>query len=224
MGVTHNLNSDNVIQDLLDRVAALERNAPSGHTSVSTGQFRIASIDGLLVEGQERVTGILVVDGTLQVTGTQTVSGTLVVSGGQIITGVFTVNGVTTHNGQTIFVGDVDITGVVNLTGTMNVVAPGQIKVGDLIISPTVADGTGLSAPVKIQLDTPLVEVTQSLGVGQSLVVDGAVTAQQTLTVVLALTVEGGVYLTGLPPKTGTGLLPGLLWQDTTGQTFVIVS
>jgi cytoskeletal protein CcmA (bactofilin family) len=176
MGIIYDPTQDNPVLELAERVSALERMAPAGSTSITTGRFRVASIDGLVVEGQERVTGILVVDGALQVTGTQTVSGTLVIGGGQIINGTFTINGTTTINGNTTYVGDVAVTGTLNLTGTFNVVGGGQIKVGDLTISPSVAAGTGFAAPVRIVLDTPLVEV-QSLGVGQSLVVEGNITA-----------------------------------------------
>lgn len=190
---------------LARRVEALEKAAPAGFTSITRGTFRVASIDGLLVEGQERVTGILVVDGTLQVTGTQTVSGTLVISGGQIINGTFVINGTTTVNGNSTYVGDVNITGILNitgttnLTGTMNVTGGGQIKVGDLTIAPTVASGTGIAAPVKIVLSTPLTEV-QALGVDQSIVAPN------------------------LPIATGTGLPAGVLRLGPGGAIQVVVS
>lgn len=206
MSRSYNPFRDDLLGELLDRVRVLESNAPTGNSSVSKGAFEIRSIDGLIVEGQARVTGILVVDGTLTVSGTETVTGSLIISGGQIINGTFIINGTTTVNGVSTYVGDVNITGLLNLTGTMHVLGGGQIKVGALTISPTVADGSGLNAPVKIKLDTPLVEVTQSLGVGQSLVVEGTAAFQATVTVELGLTAEGDIVAPNFPLSTRTDI------------------
>ncbi len=187
--------------DLVRRVEKLERAAPTGFSSVTRGTFRIASMEGLKVEGSERVTGILIVDGTLQVTGTETVSGTLVISGGQIINGTFVINGTTTVNGATTFVGDVHITGTATLTGTLAVTGGGQVQIGLMVLSPALSGGGGgISSPVDITVSTPKLDVA------------GALTVDQT------------VVLSNLPPKFGTGLLPGLLWIDGSGVVYQIIS
>ena len=165
---TPDLNA-NPLVEFARRIQRLERQAALGFSSITRGSLRVASLEGLIVEGSERVTGILIVDGTLQVAGTQTVSGTLVVTGGEVITGTFTVNGPTTFNGNltiagatvitgtfqingattingvTVVNGDMDINGTLDLSGTLNVTGGGKIQAGAVVIDGT--SGGRVAAP-----------------------------------------------------------------------------
>jgi hypothetical protein len=151
---------DDPVADLARRVKILEKGNNLGYSSISEGSLRVASVEGLIVEGSERVTGLLLVDGTLQVTGTESVTGTLVVSGGQIITGTFRIDGETTINGHTVingttdieghttFNGPTDIIGALGLSGSMTVkpgggidVQNGTVKVGSMRLDPNVSSG-----------------------------------------------------------------------------------
>ena len=72
--------------------------------------------------------------------------------------------------------GNVDLTGILSLLGTLSVATGGSIEVGDVVIESGVGGSGGMTAPVKITLQTPLVDVLGALGVSQALVAQGAVT------------------------------------------------
>jgi hypothetical protein len=74
MAKIDNLN-DGEMKDVLRRLRALEKQASAGFTSVNRGAFRIASPEGLIVEGSAKVTGELKGEGTLNWTGPVNVSG-----------------------------------------------------------------------------------------------------------------------------------------------------
>lgn len=116
------------------------RQTQLANASVTRGQVRIASQEGLRVEGTGRVTGTLYIDGLEQVDGTLRVIGTLDIngpvdiagnvtrSGNETATGNTTLNGLLTVNGDAIFNsssqatfnGPVDIVGATDITGTLN--------------------------------------------------------------------------------------------------------
>jgi hypothetical protein len=134
--------------ELEKRVRRLERGSNLGYSSISEGSLRVASMEGLIVEGSERVSGLLLVGGTLTVTGVESITGTLIVSGGQVITGTFRIDGETTINGHTTFNGPTDIIGALGLSGTLTVkpggnidVQNGTVKVGSMTLDPNIASG-----------------------------------------------------------------------------------
>ena len=116
MGLSDNLKGDE-LGAFVRRTRALETQAPVGFTSVTKGRLRVASAEGLVVEGSQRISG------TSTVTGTQTVSGTQAVSGTQ------------------------DVTGALNVSGPQTISGGGTLNVGTLTISPTGPWGSKFAAP-----------------------------------------------------------------------------
>lgn len=139
---------DIIYQELLQLrllVQQLLTQSPLGYSSITEGSLRVASNEGLIVEGSAKVTGYLVVTGTLRGTGTFEWLGTMNISGAQNVTGPTTFTGQVTVNGPWKLVGNGQITGNVDLTGDLRVLPGGLIRVGDMIIDP--ADGGSVRFP-----------------------------------------------------------------------------
>lgn len=152
-----------VLSDHERRLRRLERSPQIGFTSIDEGSLRVASADGLIVEGSARVSGVLLVTGTENVDGTLSISGHLIVSGDMnvtgptVISGTFQVDGETTINGhtvvngnmdvngQTVFNGDMDVNGALDLSGTLTVTGGGKIQAGVVVIDGT--SGGRIAAP-----------------------------------------------------------------------------
>lgn len=116
-------------------VRRLQASTAIQNTAVDRGALRVKSAEGLEVGTAEDPTGSEVVYGVLRIVG-------------QLIGA-----GVLTWNGGWVLAGDGDITGDVDLTGNLTVLAGGQIKVGNVLITPgaggKITVGTG-SAQVVI--------------------------------------------------------------------------
>lgn len=136
---------------LVRNVRTLGTNAPIGFSSVTKGGLRIASSQGLLVQGSSSTTGTANVSGTQSVTGTANNSGVVNNSG--------TINntGTSTNTGQT------NLNGPVALVGTQTVSGGGKIVVGPLTISPTGTYGSKISCSTNIELAAPTVVVSGNL-------------------------------------------------------------
>jgi hypothetical protein len=140
MARIRNLDADRSVEQVR-RIDSLERATPLEDSSVTRGRVRIASNEGLLVEGSQKVSGVLVVTGTLKVVGRflldgiTTMTGDLVSSGTALFTGAFTSRGTTRFEGPTtqkgVFhvEGDQDNTGKLDIKGTATVKAGGKIVV-----------------------------------------------------------------------------------------------
>jgi len=116
------------------RTQKLESQAPTGFSSVTRGQFRVASPEGLKVEGSQRVTGQLYIDGYELVAGQLEVSGSFVVSGNADVTGPMAVRGPLTVRGDTTFVGPLRIEGSAAIVGPLRI--EGRVDVsGPLVMS-----------------------------------------------------------------------------------------
>ena len=208
---TDNTKGDEIAA-LVRRIEKLERQAPAGFTSITRGALRVASPEGLIVEGSEKVTGTLDVTGTLTVSGTINGDGTITWAGPVTFTGATNLNGPIEVNGASHFVGlatvdgDMDVNGTLNvdgpagingptflrgsteLTGDLTVDGGGKIHVGGMTLDPAVSGaGTvgGISAPVTLLLSAPTVQMTSSARV------------------VGLLNAAGGVSLTNLPTIPG---------------------
>lgn len=111
------------LQKLARRVDQLARKVTTGFSSITRGQLRIASNEGLLVQGSAKIEGWLIVTGTERVTGTLSVEGHLVVGGDMDFTGPMVVKGTAKFtgplsiDGPTKIKGDTDITGDVTTSG-----------------------------------------------------------------------------------------------------------
>lgn len=115
------------LERLVRRVEKLERAAPIGFSSITRGSLRVASPEGLIVEGSEKVTGTLDVTGTLTIEGTLNGNGTITwtgpatLSGDATVAGPLHVNGATDINGDTTVKGPFHVQGSTDITGTLAV-------------------------------------------------------------------------------------------------------
>ncbi len=139
---------------LVGRVARLEAGANLGFSSITRGSLRIASTEGLIVEGSARVSG------SLNVTGTETVSGTL------NVVGVLMGNGEIVWTGPASFTGDTDIGGTLDVTGNAKFTANTEIG-GTLKVTGT----TRLEAAVTL-LNDLIVQGAGKIRVGTSMTLD----------------------------------------------------
>lgn len=127
MSYEDNLN-DNPIPSILRRLRILETTAPVGFTSISRGALRVASNEGLLVQGSQKVEGWLVVTGTERVTGLLEVLGTLSVAGQMNVTGPLNTSGEMNVNGP------LKVSGATTLGAILTLAAGGKIVGGGMTI------------------------------------------------------------------------------------------
>lgn len=106
------------LQRVFNELRELRVKVNAGFSSITRGALRIASNEGLLVEGSAKVSGWLVVTGTARVVGLLEGSGTLDWTGPVNLAGAQTVTGPTTFNGTWKLAGNGEITGNVTSTGT----------------------------------------------------------------------------------------------------------
>jgi len=121
-----------------DAIRRSQTASPTGFASITRGQFRIASDEGLLVQGSQRVTGRLNIDGIEIVDGQLLVNGSFVLAGNADFTGPVAIRGVLRIEGDTWMVGPVRIEGDLDLSGK-------TIMTGDLDLLGNLrvkADGT----------------------------------------------------------------------------------
>lgn len=124
-----------MLRQLAHRVRRLENATPLQDASITRGRLRIASVEGLQVEGSQRVSGVLIVSGEEIVNGILTVTGVLIVSGSSQFTGSTQFTGPTLQtgtfviDGNTTITGQVAISGDMRLTGDLDVDPGGRIRV-----------------------------------------------------------------------------------------------
>lgn len=209
------------LKTLAQQVKQLLTQSPLGYSSITRGSLRVASNEGLIVDGSAKVTGYLVVTGTLRGTGTFEWLGTMNISGAQNVTGPttfsgsVTVTGEWTQNGVWHLNGDGDITGDVGVTGDVTILPGGKLQVGDMIIDPS--DGGSVTFP-----GGAVVHAGSSGGIEMR---DGSYAAVVTDSgasvgrLGRAITVsESGFRMDGLPSGSpGNGTAAGVLYEDGLG-------
>lgn len=123
------------LRDLLRRVRQLETGSPLGNTSITRGALRVASPEGLIVEGSETVSGTLDVTGTLVLSGVLNGDGTITwtgptnLQGVTVITGDTTVQGPFHVDGATDINGTLAVKGATTLSNDLNVTTGGGITI-----------------------------------------------------------------------------------------------
>jgi hypothetical protein len=206
-----NLNA-NELARLVKRIERLEAAAPVGFTAVSRGALRIVSEEGLIVEGSARISGVMTGDGTLLWTGPITFTGPFTINGATTQNGQYTVDGDTTVNGDFDVVGTWDlqgngkITGNVGMTGVLTIQTGGAVKVGTVTLGITSNGRPGLDfdgATLTENADRLALESGQAtIGVAPGF---AAVAFNENSVVVSddRITIEGPVYMPGLPTISG---------------------
>lgn len=142
---------ENEWKELKDRVRKLESGSPTGFTSITRGSLRVASPEGLIVEGSQRVSG------TLRVTGTEIVDGTLRITGTLTVQGPTTLGGRTTISGDTTVSGRFDVDGPVTVDGNLNINGTTKITGDTTVSGPFHVDGdTDVDGRLQINGQTTL--------------------------------------------------------------------
>ncbi|MCT2085034.1 hypothetical protein M3D75_02790 [Microbacterium enclense] len=124
------------IKDIFYRLRKLESGSWLENSSITSGRMRF--IGGTLrVDSGGRVEIV----GTLQVDGTSTVTGQFTVTGPWSLQGDGTITGRVTISGPVQITGNVDLTGVMTVTGEIRVSGSGRVRIGDMVLDPSVAGG-----------------------------------------------------------------------------------
>lgn len=156
------------LRDLHTRIRRLEAGADIGFSSITRGRLRVASNEGLLVEGSSKVEGWLIVTGTERVTGLLEILGELVASGD------ITLSGTTDITGPVDITGAVHIDGTTSLTKTLTVSSPGKIVVAG-VNDATLQDGAlSFDTGGKLQAYTTGATLQNSTGVSAVRVGNGS--------------------------------------------------
>ncbi|WP_424462871.1 peptidoglycan DD-metalloendopeptidase family protein [Pseudoclavibacter helvolus] len=181
------------VEEIKTRLDTVETQAPMGYSSVTDGQIRIASPEGLWVEGEGgikldgrmdaqgviSITGLLeLLDGsTLTVKGTASVEGSFTASGTNNLTGTNNLSGPTTVSGTLTGTGDFTLNGVTRLNGNTFITGNSTITGSMTVMSAFTTSG-----------DTTL---------GGTLTIAGATTVNNTFRTNGAVTVAGSITVTG---------------------------
>lgn len=194
-----NLN-DSALRDILTRLRILESMAPVGFTAVTRGALRIASNEGLLVEGSAKVDGWLIVTGTERVTGLLEVLGTLQGSGSIVWTGPASFSGDTSIGGNLDVTGETTLQALVTLLNDLVVSGAGKIIIEGGPSPITLQNGTlGFGTGAKLEADGGGARLVASGGSGPRVFAfPGSVGMQHSLghSVIVTssqTTVEGGL-------------------------------
>ncbi|WP_404475130.1 hypothetical protein [Microbacterium aerolatum] len=188
------------VAEILRRIRVLETQAPVGFTSVTRGALRVASNEGLLVEGSAKVDGWLVVTGTERVTGRLEGSGTFDWTGPMNLRGAQSVTGPTTFTGQVTVNGPWDLNGNGDITGNVVVRSGGAITV----------QGPGGNVTLSSSYSAPRI----NLGGAQ---IDGGSALTFTAGTTVIYFANGTIRIAGIPTRSGTGLPAGAVGADPDG-------
>ncbi|VXB32487.1 M23 family metallopeptidase [Pseudoclavibacter sp. 8L] len=186
------------IQELKTRVLVVETQAPLGYSSVTDGQIRIASPQGLWVQGEGgiRLDGRMDADGVIDVTGTLTVKGR---DGGT--GGVFTAQGTNTLSGTNLLSGPTRVTGTLDIEGATSVTGA-FTSTGDVILNGTTRlnGNSFVTGQLTITGATKVMSSFEALGdttLGGALTISGATVVNNTFRTNGAVTVAGSITVTG---------------------------
>jgi cytoskeletal protein CcmA (bactofilin family) len=109
--------------DFLREWREFKNQSPLANSAIDRGALRVLSAEGLIVEGSQRVSGVLIVSGEETVDGILRVTGTLIVSGETEISGTTEITGPTTITGTFGIDGDTTLSGTLTLNGGEIVIA-----------------------------------------------------------------------------------------------------
>lgn len=217
------------LKELERLVRRLLTQSPLGFSSITRGSLRVASNEGLIVEGSAKVSGWLIVTGTERVVGRLEGSGTfdwtgpMYLRGAQNITGDVTFTGHLTVTGPWTLVGAGEITGDVDLTGDIRVLSGGRILVGDMIIDPSGGGSVTFPGGAEVSAD-PGGGIRMIQGTNRVYVGSGLVSLQYGTR---SWSVSGSGHRMGgaetIPSSLAGGAPAGTLWSSTSGDVYRVV-
>jgi hypothetical protein len=127
-------------EELRRQVRIMSTTTPGGNTSISSGRTRFVGNESLLVEGSQKVSGILDITGTLKGVGSMLWNGFVT------LTSTFTAKGTTRFEGDTTQVGPHHVQGNQDITGTLAVKGAATLESNLTVNSPgKIVVGAGLS-------------------------------------------------------------------------------
>ncbi len=143
------------LRQLREDVTRLQVGTPLQNSAITRGGLRVASMEGLIVEGTARTTGTQYINGRLEgdgyfywtgpmsmsgvftATGAVNLNGPTKIGGDVTSTGKFTNNGETALNGPTKINGSAEITGDVSLKSDLSIAVGGRIVAGAVTVGAT---------------------------------------------------------------------------------------
>ena len=202
------------------RLKRLETSDFGGYTSVNEGTFRVASDEGLLVEGSERITGRWYLDGTGQVRGLLqigglgedgvTTSGSLLAVGVVQFDGKFSTYGETRFEGEQLFVGPTKVVGDLDVEGETEFRGPLTIKGATSISGAFTSTGNVfLNGTTRINgssFITGTLNVTGATTIQNALTTSGATRLGGTVDIAGSTTLNGGLTMSGSGSFTAGGV------------------
>lgn len=226
MGVDH-IGEAGLRQEIQRLWRELRRVARATMQNSAIGRAGLRIYDGgwLRIEnGGLQITGTAIVSGRLEGSGTFDWTGPMNLRGSQSVTGPTTFTGQVTVNGPWDLNGDGDISGNVDVTGDITVLGGGLIKVGNIVLDPSVNGGTIKVGAHSIYVNGAVLTIVHSNGAqvvlnnsGASLVGGGKSLSLQTT----------GAFLSGLPTVSrvdANNAVVGTVWVNTSGQLFRVVA
>lgn len=212
------------VEEIKTRLDTVETQAPMGYSSVTDGQIRIASPEGLWVEGE----GGIKLDGRMDANGVIDVTGTLTVRGVEGAGGVFTAEGTNTLSGTNLLSGPTRVTGTLDIEGATTVTGAfstseggvtlgGPVKITDTLdvtATTTLGGNTTIGGTLEISGATTVKNAFKTEGnteLGGTLSISGATTVNASLTVKQSLKTEGATELGGTVTISGAASLSSTL-------------
>lgn len=205
MRVDNLLNPRAPIEDLKLRVLTQETSAPLGYSSVTDGQIRIASPQGLWVEGE----GGIKLDGRMDAQGVISITGllellngsTLTVKGTTTIEGAFTASGTNVLSGNNMLSGPTTISGTLGVTGATSISGDFTSTGNVFLNGPTRLNGNSfVTGTLNVTGATTIQNALTTSGntdLGGTLTISGATTINSTLRTEGAVTIASTLTTTG---------------------------
>lgn len=200
------------VAEIKTRLDTVETQAPMGYSSVTDGQIRIASPEGLWVEGE----GGIKLDGRMDANGVIDVTGTLTVRGVEGAGGVFTAEGTNTLSGTNLLSGPTRVTGTLDIEGATSVTGAFSTSEGGVTLGGPVkiTDTLDVTATTTLNGATTVkssFETTGNTKIGGTVEIAGATTVNASLTVKSSLKTEGATELGGTVTISGATSLSSTL-------------
>ncbi|MCC2030608.1 hypothetical protein [Microbacterium allomyrinae] len=201
---------DAALRDLKRRIHDLETTSPVGYTSITRGALRVASEDGLIVQGSAFITGVLRTVGRiiLEGLGILTVHGLIELFGNLLVKS----GGYIKVDGGRIEAGDVRI-------------EDGKVYVGTMVLDPSSNGGSVKFAGGPEVYATAGMLGLYSTGSGGWIEIDSSGARLNFGTRSVRVT-STGIQLSGIPTRTSAssnGAPVGCLWADTSNNVFRVV-
>ncbi|WP_431863030.1 hypothetical protein [Microbacterium algeriense] len=199
------------IRELKRQVKRLQAARPLENASITNGRVRFVG-GTLRVDSGGRVEIV----GTLQIDGTTTVTGSFKVTGPWRLEGDGTITGNVTGTGTLTWNGPWNLNGAGKIQGDVQVLGAGKLRVGNMVLDPTVSGGAiAFANGAQVFTDATTIQVYKGNGVAQISDTEAKLQVGG-----LAIRIVGGnVQFLGLPTRSranANNAVVGSIWSDGT--------